>query len=144
MADEVAKAEQNHYRVATAVTNDSNQYIKMFRVDPTSLGLIVAGATQGGGYSTITSGSQSNSSTTTAVGLVAISTPCKLVVITVPTGNSYQQVSIGGSNAVATIGSEIGHIMISGSSQGFYITDASNLYLAVGTANDKVSYNIFN
>ena len=144
MASEVAKGDQNNYRVMQGVTNDSNKDNKMLRVDPTSLGLIVAGATQSGGYSSVTSGTDTCASTTTAAGVVAISTPCKAVVISVPINNTGTEVSVGGSNVSAIAGSEIGHIIIKGGSQIFYISDAANLYWIADTVGDKISYNIFN
>jgi hypothetical protein len=142
--DEVSKGDQNHYRVAMGVTNDSNEFIKMFRIDPTSGGLVTLGTYQASGYTTVVSGSDTCASTTTAVGVVSISTPCKLVVIAVPIGNTGTQVCIGGSNVIATSGSEIGHIIIKGGTESFNISDASNLYWIADTLNDKISYNIYN
>ncbi len=144
MADELAKNDENHYRVITGVTNDSNKFVKMFRIDPTSLGLVVAGTVANGGYTTVTSGTATGSSTSTAAGVVAISTPCKAVVISVPINNTGVQVSVGGSNVIATMGSEIGHIIIKGANQIFYISDAANLYWIPDTVGDKISFNIFN
>lgn len=144
MASEIAKGDQNNYRTITGVTNDANQDIKIFRVDPTSLGLLVSGTLATSGYTTVTSGTDTGSSTATAVGVVAISTPCKAVVISVPINNTGTQVSVGGSNVIAIAGSEIGHIIIKGGNQIFYISDASNLYWIPDTVNDKISYNIFN
>ena len=143
MSSEVAKGDQNHYRTITGVTNDANQDIKIFRVDPTSLGLIVAGTMMNGGYTSVTSGTATGSSTTVAAGVVGISTPCKKVTITVPTTNTGQEVCVGGSNVSAVLGSEIGHILITGSSQDFYIADASNLYWIPNTVGDKISFNIW-
>lgn len=144
MSSEVAKGDQNHYRVIQGVTNDGSQDLKMIRVDPTTLGLLIAGAVSAAGYSTVTSGSATNSTTNTAAGVVAISTPCKAVVVSVPINNTGTQVAVGGNNVNATAGSEVGHIVIRGANQIFYISDASQLYWVPDTANDKISYNIFN
>lgn len=47
MSDEILKGDQNHYRVMAAVTDDSNENIRMLRVDPTTDALVVTG---GGGF----------------------------------------------------------------------------------------------
>jgi hypothetical protein len=143
MADEVAKGDQNNYRVIQAVTNDSNQNLKNVRLDPTTLALLVSGVMTASGYTTVTSGTFTTTGTAGAQ-LVSISTPCKKVTITVPTSNTGQEVCVGGSNVSAVLGSEIGHILITGSSQDFYIADASSLYVSLNIANDKVAYNIWN
>lgn len=144
MADEVARGDANNYRVMQGVTNDASKNTKMVRLDPTTLGLLVAGTVATSGYSTVTSGTATCSSTATAAGVVGVATPCKAVAITVPIANTGTQVSVGGSTAIAVSGSEQGHILIKGSSQVFYITDASNLFWIADTVNDKISYNIFN
>lgn len=143
MANEVGKGDDNHYRVGMAVTNDSNEFIKMLRVDPTTGYLLTGGTNQFGGYTSVISGNATNSSTSTAAGIEAISTPCKLVVVYVPLGNTGTQVSVGGSNVIAVAGSEKGNIIIKGSSQAFYISDASNLYWVPDTPNDSISFNIY-
>jgi hypothetical protein len=144
MANEVAKGDANNYRVAQAVTNDSNQQNRMLRVDPTTNYLLTSALATTGGYTSVTSGTDTCASTSTAVGVVSISTPCKFVVISVGINNTGTQVCVGGSNVNATAGSEIGHIIIKGGNQGFYISDASNLYWIADTVGDKISYNIFN
>lgn len=142
MSSEVLKGDENRYRVGAGVTNDANQDVVMDRHDPTTKRKLVDALTAQQGYSSVTSGSFTTT-TTAGVQLVSVATPCKKVTIAVPTGNTGSQVCIGGSNVNAGSGSEIGHILISGSSQDFYIADASNLYVALNTANDKVSYNIW-
>jgi len=47
MANEVAKGDQNHYRVMMGVTNDTAQEVRMLRVDPATDYLLTAG---GGGF----------------------------------------------------------------------------------------------
>lgn len=143
MANEVAKSDANNYRVMQGVTNDANKDTKMLRLDPTTLGLLISGYVQTSGYSTVTSGS-ATTTTTSGAQLVSVSTPCKAVTVFIPIGNTGTQVAFGGSNVNAIAGSEVGHLVIKGSSQTFYISDASSLYFALDTANDKVSYNIFN
>ena len=142
MADEIAKGDQNHYRVIMGVTNDSNQSIKQVRIDPATGYLLMGGTLQAGGYTSVTSGSFTTT-TTAGVQLVSIPTPCKKVTLTVPTSNTGQEVCVGGFNVSAVLGSEVGHIVITGSSQDFFISDASLLYISLNTANDKVSYNIW-
>ncbi len=130
MADEVAKGDQNHYRVMLGVTN-STQTIKQVRLDENTGGLVVSGAISAGAYTTVTSGSFTTS-TTAGAQLVAIPTTCKKVTITVPTANTGQQICAGGSNVSAVLGAEIGHILISGASEDFYISDASSYLFKYG------------
>jgi hypothetical protein len=144
MPSEIAKGDQNNYRTITGVTNDANEYIRIFRVDPVSGGLVVGGTIQNAGYTSVTSGTDTCASTTTGAGVVVIPTPCQAVVISVPINNTGTEVCIGGSNVSAIAGSEIGHIIIKGGSQLFNISDASNLYWIADTVGDKISYNIFN
>lgn len=54
MASEILKYDQNSVRVLAGVTNDSNQEIRMLRVDPTTKKLLVV-ATGSGGTGTVTS-----------------------------------------------------------------------------------------
>ncbi|MDE2233278.1 MAG: hypothetical protein KGJ90_04075 [Patescibacteria group bacterium] len=95
----------------------------------------------------LTSGNKANSSTSSPVALVSTSTPCRAVEITAFADNT-DTVAIGDSGAVAeptTGGSKAGKgtQLAKGTIHTFYIQDASLLYLAVGTANDAVSYNIY-
>lgn len=55
MADEVLKRDQNHIVVLGAVTDDSDEEIKMLRVDPTTKRLLVSATGGGGGSGTVTS-----------------------------------------------------------------------------------------
>lgn len=144
MASEAAKHDVNHYPVGLAVTNDANQDIKQIRVDATTGGVVVSGSISNGGYTTVASGRKSSSSVGTAVAIVAISTPCKKVSISVPTGNTSSQVAIGDSTALATPGSERGQILIVGASTDVYISDAQNIYVDVGTSGDAITFNVFN
>jgi hypothetical protein len=105
---------------------------------------LTGGTIQNSGYTTVTSGTDTCASTATAVGVVSISTPCKMVVISVPINNTGTEVAVGGNNVIAIAGSEVGHIIIKGGSQNFYISDASQLYWIADTVGDKISYNIFN
>lgn len=144
MGSEIAKGDANNYRVMQGVTNDSNKDNKMLRVDPTTLYLLTQGLSQLSGYTSVTSGNATNASTTTAAGIVGIATPCKAVTVFAPIGNVGTQVAVGGNNVVAYAGLEKGHIIIKGSSQTFYISDASALYWIPDTPNDAISFNIFN
>lgn len=143
MASEVAKGDANNYRVMQGVTNDVNQDTKMVRIDSSTGGLVVAGTIATTGYSTVTSGTFTTTGTA-GVRLVSIPTPCKMITLAVPLGNTGTQIAFGGSTVNAISGSEQGHIIIKGGTDRAYLTDASNLYIALDTANDKVSYNIYN
>jgi len=54
MADEVLKRDQNHVTVLAGITDDSNEYITMLRVDPTTKRLKISG-TISSGSGTVTS-----------------------------------------------------------------------------------------
>lgn len=77
MADEVLKNDQNFVRVLGAVTDDSNQYVTMLRVDPTTKRLLVSATGIGAGsvtsVSVVTangiSGSVATATTTPAITL---------------------------------------------------------------------------
>jgi len=101
-------------------------------------------ATVPGAYGSFVSGNAVNNSTGTAVKIAGSSTPCKMVTIFVPTGNTSSQVAIGDSTVKAANGSEVGVILISGSSHDFYVSDLTNLYFDVGTNGDKISFNYYN
>ena len=92
----------------------------------------------------ITSGNKSNSSTSTPVAIVSSSTSCRGVEITACAGNT-DTVSIGDSSAIAdgTGKTGTGRQIVKGDSVFFYVVDASLLYLAVQSAGDAVSYNIY-
>ena len=94
------------------------------------------------GYSSVTSVNATNNSAGTAVQLA--SAACKMVEIFVPTGNTSSQIAVGDSGCKSAGGSEKGVIMISGSSNKFYVTNANLLWFDVGTNGDKISYNIYN
>lgn len=52
MANEILKRDQNHITVLGGVTDDSNQYVTMLRVDPSTKRLLVS-ATGGSGSVTV-------------------------------------------------------------------------------------------
>lgn len=93
------------------------------------------------GYSTVTSATATNSTAGTAVQFA--SAACKLVSVFVPTGNTSSQIAIGGSNVKAASGSEVGLVLISGSTYNFYVTNTNLLWFDVGTNGDKISYNYY-
>ncbi|MDE2015931.1 MAG: hypothetical protein KGI72_05410 [Patescibacteria group bacterium] len=95
----------------------------------------------------ITSGNKANSSTSVPVALVSSSTPCRAVEITAFADNA-DTISIGDSGAVAeptSGGSKAGkgRQIAKGNSVVFNVADAELLYLAVASAADGVSYNIY-
>lgn len=95
----------------------------------------------------ITSGNKANSSTSAPAALVSSSTPCRAVEITAFADNT-DTVAIGDSSAVAeptTGGSKAGkgRQLAKGDSVVIWVMDASLLYLAVASANDAVSFNIY-
>lgn len=53
MADEILKRDQNHITVLGGITDDSDQEIRMLRVDPLTNRLLVTAVGGGGGISTI-------------------------------------------------------------------------------------------
>ena len=68
MSDEILKRDQNRITVLAGVTDDSNQYIRMFRVDPTTKRLKISGiVTSGNGITSI-------NADTTAAQLLAVGT----------------------------------------------------------------------
>lgn len=92
MASEILKRDENHEPVIGMVTDDSNQFIKMGRIDDTTKGLKVM-LVGGAGTGTVTSISQSTGilltpNPITTTGTVALSTP--LQPITTLTGNSLK------------------------------------------------------
>ena len=131
---------------------DDSTIVEAF-FDPTThrqlVDALISSATIGG-YSTVVSGSKSSTSVGKGVPLVAVSTPCKLVVVTFPantlgSGNNIgAQCAIGGSNVKATQGAEVGHVLLSGANQQFYVSDASSLYLDILNSGDYITFNIFN
>ncbi len=95
----------------------------------------------------VTSGNKANSSTTAAAALVSSSTPCRAVEITAFADNT-DTVAIGDSSAKAeptSGGSKAGkgRQLAKGDSVVIWVQDASLLYLAVASANDAVSFNIY-
>lgn len=77
--DEVLKRDQNHITVLGGITDDSNEYVTMLRVDPITKRLLVAATGGGGGGGTVTivsivtangiSGSVATATTTPAITL---------------------------------------------------------------------------
>lgn len=82
MADEILKRDQNHVTVLAGITNDSDEEIKMLRVDPITKRLLVA-ATGGGGAVSSVSNSDGTLTITPTTGAVvaSIATAYKIPVV---------------------------------------------------------------
>lgn len=94
----------------------------------------------------IVSSRQTNTTTATAVQLITVATPCRAVEVSAYSSN-VSAISIGSATAkaqgTAASLSGTGRQMLSGTSDIFYVVDASYLYVAVSTVNDGVSFNIY-
>lgn len=89
-------------------------------------------------------GSQSVAAAGTPVALAAVSTLCKLVVVTARSGNT-KNIAYGWSNAVrATAGTEIGGVLTPGVSVALPATDLHNLFIDATVNGEGVSYTYFN
>lgn len=91
MADEVLKRDQNHITVLGGITDDSNQFIKMLRVDPTTKRLLVSATSSGAGVTSI--------NTLTGAVILAAGTGITLT----PVGNTITIASTGGTGTVTSV-----------------------------------------
>lgn len=104
MASEIILRDQNFVTVLAGITDDSNQFIRMFRVDPVT-GRLLVSATGGGGSGSVTSvsvvtangfaGTVANASTTPAITLTTSVTG-----ILSGNGTAISAASVTGSGAV--------------------------------------------
>jgi hypothetical protein len=91
-------------------------------------------------FANLTSGRKVVTTAGTAVQLASTRTPAGRVTITALKSNTLQ-VAIGGSNVLATAGSETG-ILLAKADQSitFFVDDLSKIWVDAGTSGDGVSY----
>lgn len=100
MASEVALRDNNHVPVALAVTDDSNEYIKMLRIDDATKGILVSIA--GGSFGTVTSFSFTNANGVSGVVTNSTTTPNLTISLGAITPSAVQVSGLTASEILGT------------------------------------------
>lgn len=79
MADEILRHDENTIRVLGGITDDSNQFIRMLRVDPNTGRLLVSGTGGGGGFTVLQPTETPNGVRTVFTFSAAVSQPTFIV-----------------------------------------------------------------
>ncbi len=141
MGNEIILRDQNFVTVLAGITDDSNQYIRMLRVDPAT-GRVLISATGGGGTGTVTSvsvvtanGFAGDVATPTTTPAITIKTTLTAGQIPVSNGTGFQSAPLTGtgnivldtsptfSGATITTSTVNGVTLVSGGSSAKYLSE---------------------